>query len=182
VVSYDRFGLAGSANPGGSVGTLPSNLDGRFDKSFESLGRGDFNAVRAGLVLGLPILNRAARGNAAVARHVERQAEASVDKTRKTIQAEVLDAAAALETAGQRIEAAKTGREAAEVQLSAERDRYETGLSTNFLVLTRQNDLSRARLDEISALTDYRMARTEMARATGSLIEDRGIDVGGKAR
>ena len=42
--------------------------------------------------------------------------------------------------------------------------------------------LSRARLEEISALTDYRTARTEMARATGSLIEERGIDVGTEQR
>ena len=182
VVSYDRFGIAGSRNPGGPAGTLPSELDGDFAKSFESLGRGDFDAARVALVLGLPIGNRAARGNAAVARHVERQAEADLARVRKAIRAEVLDAAAALETAGQRIEAARSGREAAEVQLSAERDRYDTGLSTNFLVLTRQNDLSRARLDEISALTDYRTARTEMARATGSLIEDRGIEVGGTSR
>ena len=87
----------------------------------------------------------------------------------------MLDAGAALDTAGQRIEAARAAREAAEVQLSAEQDRFAAGLSTNFLVLTRQNDLSSARLDEISASTDYRMARTEMARATGSLLEDRGI-------
>jgi outer membrane protein TolC len=87
----------------------------------------------------------------------------------------VIDAAAQVVTAGQRIEAARSGREAAEIQLGAEQDRYATGLSTNFLVLTRQNDLSRARLNEISALTDYRTARTEMARATGSLLEERGI-------
>jgi hypothetical protein len=48
--------------------------------------------------------------------------------------------------------------------------------------LTRQNDLARARLDEISALTDYRTARTAVSRATGSLIEDRGIEVGADAR
>ena len=170
--SYDRFGIAGSSN---GAGTLPAALDGKFDQSLESLGRGDYDAVRAGLSLGLPILNRSARGNAAVARHVERQAQADLARVRKGIQAEVLDAAAALETAGQRIEAARTGREAADVQLSAERDRYDAGRSTNFLVLTRQNDLSRAKLDEISALTDYRMARTEMARATGSLLEDHGV-------
>ena len=56
------------------------------------------------------------------------------------------------------------------------------GLSTNFLVLTRQNDLSRARLDEITALTDYRTARTELARATGQLIEERGIHIDGSTR
>jgi len=177
VVSYDRFGLAGSASPSGPGGSIPGRLSGGLGQSFETLGDGDFDAARVALVLGLPIRNRAARGSAEAARRVERQAEAELASVRKAIRAEVLDAAAALETADQRIGAARAGREAAETQLSAERDRFATGLTTNFLVLTRQNDLSRARLDEISALTDYRRARTEMARARGSLIEDRGVQV-----
>ena len=60
-----------------------------------------------------------------------------------------------------------------EVQLAAEEDRYRVGLSTNFLVLTRQNDLAAAKLAEIQALTDYRTALTELARATGALLEAR---------
>ena len=61
--------------------------------------------------------------------------------------------------------------------LDAERERYAVGMSTNFLVLTRQNELARARLDEIASLYDYRNARTSVARATGTLLEDHGIDV-----
>jgi len=178
VVSYDRFGLAGSRNPSAPGGPLPPALDGDLGRSFETLGDGDFDAARVALVLGLPIRNRTARAAAVAARSAERQADAELARVRKAIRVEVLDAAAALETAGQRIEATRAGREAAEVQLGAERDRYATGISTNFLVLTRQNDLSRARLDEISALTDYRTARTEMARATGVLIEERRIETG----
>ena len=172
VVSYDRFGLAGSG------GALQPQFRGRFGESFESLGDGDLHATRLALVLALPVRNRPASAEAAVARHVERQADAEIGRIRKAIRAEVLDAAAGLTTAAQRIEAARSGREAAEVQLSAERERYESGLSTNFLVLTRQNDLSRARLDEISALTGYRIARTEMARAIGTLAGERGIEPG----
>ena len=179
VLRYDRFGLSGLA---GSGGTLPPELDGRWDRSFDSLERGGYHAARVGVELQLPILNREARGNAAIARHAERQAAADAARIKKQIRAEVLDATAAVETAGQRIEAARSGREAAEVQLAAERDRYDAGLSTNFLILTRQNDLSRARLDEISALTDYRTARTELARATGQLIEDRGIQLDDSSR
>lgn len=176
VLSYDRFGLAGEAGAGG---TLPPDLDGTWSRSWDSLERGGYHAARVGLQLQLPIGNREARGNAAIARSAERQAAAETERVRKRIRAEVLDAAAAVETAGQRIEAARSGREAAEVQLDAERDRYDAGLSTNFLVLTRQNDLSRARLDEISALTDYRTARAELARATGQLLVERGIDIDG---
>lgn len=180
VLSYDRFGLAGTQNP--SLGPDPAltSLDGKWSESFESLREGDFDAARIALELELPIGNREARGRAEAARHIERQAEVDLARVRKAIRAEVLDAAAALETAGQRVEAARSQREAAEIQLSAERDRYATGLSTNFLVLTRQNDLSRARLDEISARTDYRTARTEMARASGRLVQ--GDDVGRETR
>ena len=169
VASYDRFGVAGTPLSGF---TFPN---GGLDQSFQSLRDNQFNAARVALVLGLPIRNSSARGAAESARHIERQAQAEIAFVRKSIRAQVLDAAATLETAGQRIEAARSGRQAAEVQLAAEKDRYDTGLSTNFLVLTRQNDLSRARLDEISALSDYHTARTELARADGTLIEQRGI-------
>jgi HAE1 family hydrophobic/amphiphilic exporter-1 len=182
VASFDRFGLAGSQNPAGttlpglSTG-IPDGMEGSWGRSFGMLGEDRFDDARVGLQFRLPIGNRAARADAAIARSAGRQAEADLSRARKAVRAEILDAVAALDTAGQRIEASRAAREAAEVQLSAERDRYAAGLSTNFLVLTRQNDLSRARLDEIAALTDYRTARAEMARATGSLLEERGIDI-----
>jgi outer membrane protein TolC len=53
-------------------------------------------------------------------------------------------------------------------------------MSTNFLVLTRQNDLSSARLDEIAAQTDFRRAQTALARITGSLLAERNIEVNGR--
>src|SRR5262245_26730601 len=180
IASYDRYGLAGSLNPASSL-RIPAP-GGDLGNSFETLGDGNFNAARVGLELSLPITNRSARGDAAAALHVQRQAEVDLARVRKTIRAQVLDAAAALETTRQRIEAARSGREAAEIQLAAERDRYATGRSTNFLVLTRQNELSRARLEEISARTDYRNAHTEMSRANGSLLNQRGVQVDDQVR
>jgi outer membrane protein TolC len=184
VVSYGRYGLAGDRNPaatpipGGGADEIPAELEGGLGDSLDRIGDGDFDDKRVALVFSLPIGNRAARANAAIARSAELQAEADLARLRKTIRAEVLDAAATLETAGQRIEAAQAARDAAAVQLSSERDRYGAGMSTNFLVLTRQNDLSRARLDEIAAQTDYRRAQTELSRVTGALLEERHIEVG----
>jgi HAE1 family hydrophobic/amphiphilic exporter-1 len=182
VASFDRFGLAGSQNPAGTTlpglsSGVPGGMEGSWGRSFDMLGEDRFDDARVGLQFSIPIGNRGARADASIAGNAERQAAADLSRARKTVRAEVLDAAAALDTAGQRIEASRAAREAAEVQLSAERDRYAAGLSTNFLVLTRQNDLSRARLDEIAALTDYRKAGAEMARATGSLLEERRIDI-----
>jgi outer membrane protein TolC len=182
VFSYTRFGIAGSGNPAASTVSgdpvvIPPDYEGSWGRSWEMLGDGDFDDVTAGLVFSYPLGNDAAQADQDIARRVARQAEADMARVRKSIRAQVLDAAAALETAGQRIEAARAGREAAEIQLSAEKDRYDVGLSTNFLVLTRQNDLSNSRLAEISAHADYRVARAEMARAMGTLLEQRQIGV-----
>jgi hypothetical protein len=50
-------------------------------------------------------------------------------------------------------------------------------LSTNFFVLTRQNDLAQAALTETAALTDYRKALTDFARSTGVLLDERRIEI-----
>jgi HAE1 family hydrophobic/amphiphilic exporter-1 len=177
VAAYDRFGLSGSRNSAVVPGEIDPANDGKWGRAFEMLGEGHYDDLRVGLEFSIPIRNRTARAAAATARNAEEQANAELARARKAVRSEVLDAAAALESAGQRLEAARAGREAAEVQLSSEQERFAVGLSTNFLVLTRQNDLSEARLAEISAQTDYRTARTEMARVTGSLLEERRIDV-----
>jgi outer membrane protein TolC len=182
VVSYDRFGISGAGNPAatdaqGNPVAVPSTYVGGWGRSWSMLGDEDFDDVRAGLVFSFPLGNDAAQAADANAKHAQRQAEAEMTFARKNVRADVLNAIASLETAGQRIESARVGREAAETQLSAEQDRYEAGLSTNFLVLTRQNDLSGARLDFISANLDYRVARAELARATGSILEQRGVNV-----
>jgi outer membrane protein len=180
--SYDRFGLSGLENsaaatvPGLPTG-LPDGTRGEWGRAFGMLGEDTYSDSRAGIEFAIPIGNRTAKAAVSVTSSGLRQAEADLARARKEVRAQILDAAAALQTAGQRIEASRSAREAAEIQLASERDRYEAGLSTNFLVLTRQNDLSRARLDEIAALTDYRKARAEFARATGSLLEDRHIEI-----
>ncbi len=91
------------------------------------------------------------------------------------MEADVRNAVFALESARQRIDATKAARSAAETQLYAEQEKFAVGLPTNFFVLTRQNDLTSARVAETSALTEYRKAETELARATGTLLAERQI-------
>jgi HAE1 family hydrophobic/amphiphilic exporter-1 len=100
-----------------------------------------------------------------------------VARVRQAVRVEVLNAAAAAEAARERITAAAAAREAAETQLRSEQERFAVGMSTNFLVLTRQNELSRARLDEIQARSDHRRALTELQRATGGLLKERNVVV-----
>jgi outer membrane protein len=180
VASYARRGLAGSANPdaenfnGGPI-VVPEPILGGVGRSYATIGENRFPDASVGVSFSLPIFNRTARANLAIAHSQLQQASLGITATQQQVEAEVRNAAAALETARQRIEAARAERMAAETQLYAEQERFQVGLSTNFLVLTRQNDLTAARVTESSALTDYRKAATELARATGTLLEQRQV-------
>ncbi|HTY40437.1 MAG TPA: TolC family protein [Thermoanaerobaculia bacterium] len=181
VANYARRGLAGSINPnavgidGQPVTSIPPAVDGSTGRSYGTIGENYFPDASVGLSLSLPIGNRSARANLAIAKAALSQASTAVTATEQQVEAEVRNAVFGVDSALQRIEATKAARSAAETQLYAEQEKFSVGLSTNFLVLTRQNDLTSARVAETSALTDYRKAETELARATGTLLQERRI-------
>jgi outer membrane protein TolC len=180
VAGYQRRGLAGSQNSdavsfdGGPI-VVPPQILGATGRSYGTIFDNEFPDASVGLAFTLPIGNRTAKANLAIARSQLQQANLDLTATQQRVEAEVRNAAFALETAHQRIGAARAARAAAETQLYAEQERFQVGLSTNFLVLTRQNELTQARVTETDALTDYRKASTELSRSTGTLLERRHI-------
>jgi outer membrane protein TolC len=184
VAGYARRGLAGGLNPNapakgftGEDVVVPDALEGGFGRSLGTVGEGRFSDASIGLSLSVPVFNRAAKGDVAIAKAQKSQAEILVAQEKQRVAVEVRNAVLTLDTAAQRIDAAKAGRAAAETQLRAEKERYGVGLSTNFFVLTRQNDLAQAVLTETAALTDYRKALTDFARASGTLLDERRIEI-----
>ena len=105
-----------------------------------------------------------------------RQIAAARERVKIQIAVEVRNAAAGVETAAQRMEAARASRAAAEVQLRAEEDRLAAGATVPFFVLTRQNELAAAEVADAAAVAAYRRALTELARARGTLLRDRSVD------
>jgi HAE1 family hydrophobic/amphiphilic exporter-1 len=181
VGSYTSRGLGGERNEGvqffpGLPATFPADLHGGLGTSIDNAFRQRFPDLSVGVQLAIPIGHRAARADVATAESVKRQTVSSRERLLVQIGVEVRNAVTALETATARIDAARAAREAAETQLQAEQDRFTAGLTTTFLVLTRQNDLANARLSETSALAALRRAFVELARAKGTLLKDRNID------
>jgi outer membrane protein len=182
VASYNGRGLAGDPNENaipifGTTPSVPGALQGGLGRSLVNVGENRFPDASIGFSVSLPIGNTAAREDVAIARAVRRQGLTTLEQARQRVSLEVRNAAAALASASERIDAARASRQAAEIQLQAERDRFEGGTSNNFFILTRQNDLAAARLAETLALTDYRKAQSEMARATGALLIAHDIEV-----
>jgi len=181
VGGYTARGVAGARSddvrpiPGLSV-EFAEELQGALGTSLESVARHRFPDVTAGILLTIPLGHRAAKADIATAESATRQIVAARERIRIQIAVEVRSAAAALETAGQRIEAARAARSAAEIQLRAEEDRLTAGATTPFFVLTRQNELAAAEVADAAATAAYRRALTELARARGTLLRDRSVD------
>ena len=183
VAGYTMKGLAGGKNLGvlaffpGSPTDPPTPLAGDLITSWHSMVDQRFPDASVAVQVDVPLGRRQAKGDLGVAVVQQRQASLRLQQTRDRVMVEVLNAATALETAAGRIQAARAGLQAARTQLQQEQERFTAGTSTNFLVLTRQNDLAQAQLTEISAATQYRQALADFGRATGMILVDRGITV-----
>jgi len=182
VAGYTMRGLGGGQNEGvssfgGSSATVPASLSGSLGTSWDAMASQKFPDARVGVVFQMAVGRHEARGKLGAVQAERRQTLLAKAQIEQQVGIEVRNAATALETAGGRMQAARAGLAAAETQLRAEQDRFAVGATTNFFVLTRQNDLALAQLAETAALTDYRKALTELSRATGTLLRDRGIEM-----
>ena len=182
VGGFTSRGLAGDHNPTtiafpGVPSFFPETLSGGLGTSYNTLVHGRFPDASIGVSVDVPLGRRAARGDLGAAQAQQPQATLRLAQARDRIAVDVLNAATALETAAARIQSTRAGLDAANTTLRAEQDRFDAGASTNFFVLTRQTDLALAQVAEISAAADYRKALTDFARATGTLLVDRGIAV-----
>jgi outer membrane protein TolC len=181
VASYSGRGLAGTRNPDafepfGPI-VISDDLRGGLGQSLLTIGQNEFPDAALGVSVVIPIGNTAAKQDVVIARALRRQSSATLDAAKQRVALEVRNAIAGLASAEGRIETARALREAAEAQLQAERDRFEAGTTNMFFVLTRQNDLASAQLAETVAIADQRKAETELARAMGTILEERGIEM-----
>lgn len=137
----------------------------------------DFPTWSVSLDFAFPIQNRAARAASAIADIDVDRAQAQLDQQRTIVSTEVRQAARALDTALKQIEASRISREFQVKNLEAERKRYENGMSTSFQITQIQEELTRSRSREVSAVINYRRALTEYHRVTGRLLEVEGIGI-----
>jgi outer membrane protein len=128
-----------------------------------------------GLNLSIPLGNHTAKGNLAYASANERSSELGLRDRELGIQLEVRQAFRNVDAAEKGVDAAKKTRYFREKDLEAEQKKFDNGMSTNFLVLSKQNDLDSAKSAEVQAQITYAKAVTAMERSVGNLLEARGF-------
>jgi len=184
VASYSLAGLAGTIRPGGGLLAqfgpalaLPGSLAGGVGSSLSSLFGGNYQSVQAGIALDLTARNRAARASLAADAIAEKRLDLLRARAEQAIEAQLRNALQALETARQRMRAAAASADAAEDKLASESRLFAHGESTNFLVLTRQNEYSAARRRQVEADAAFNKAVSQYSASLGTTLSSRRIEV-----
>jgi outer membrane protein len=174
VANYTMVGLAGTPRMG--LNPDPRFIGG-YGTALGTLFGNDFRQWSVGVEFNFPLRNRTALANLGRSRETGRQLDLRTRKMVQDIEVEVRNGVQAVETAKLRIEAATAARVYAEQQLDGESKRFAAGLSTTFLILTRQNELATARGVELRAKGDYNKSVAELQRVISTTLSSNNIDV-----
>ncbi len=157
--------------PAPAASAISDNLIGGAGQSLSNLLANRFNNFRVGVQLSIPLRNRTAQAQLGRT-FVERdRLRVQREQLEQLIQVDVRNALQVTRTSESRLRAAAAQRSASEQQYASEQRKFESGQSTFFLVLERQNALATARGNELRAQTDLNKAIAELQRATGNALE-----------
>ena len=164
-------------NPNIEVPGSPEYFNGGFGRSLRNLFRSDAPNFQVGVTISFPFRNRTAKANLAGAEITKNQLDTRTRIQEQSVVVEVRNAVQAVETARQRVLAARRARENAEIQLDGERKLFDSGRSTSFLLFQRENSLTNARNAEIRSETDYNKAIANLQKATSTTFQLNNITV-----
>jgi outer membrane protein TolC len=144
-------------------------FDGDFPGSAGNLDGAEGYFWSFGLKFEYPLGNRFAR-NELQKRNLElKQALVDQRNLKRTIVRQLRQAIRDIDTTIKRVEVTQAATVLAQTQLEAEQEKFRLGLSTSFVVLDFQEDLTIARSDETRALSDYNIAIARLDQLTGTL-------------
>lgn len=152
-----------------------------FFDAVGNLGDGTYD-FSAGIRLSSYLGNRSARARDLAARATRQQAAEAVKNLERIVGFDVRLALTRLESVRRQIAASEATRKYQEETLAAEKERFAVGAGTALLVAQAQRDLLASQIAEIRSVVNYRIARTELYRAEGSLLDRRGIVIAGADR
>jgi outer membrane protein TolC len=151
--------------------------DQTYGGDISTMGSGHFLSYSVGVILTVPLGNRAAQSSYIQSKLTLDQAKTSLKNLELQIVQQVRAAVRTVETNARRIDANRSARVLAEEQLRVEQRRLEAGVSTTFNVLQFQRDLSAAQANEIQAITDYNKSLATLDNTLGTVLERNRIEM-----
>ena len=159
------------------TGVVIGRIPGGGDLALRDAFHFKYNNWSVALSLDVPLNSVFSRAAAAQARASLDQETARMKNSEQQAYLEIRTAVRAVQTNYERVNAYKVARELAEEKLAAEQAKLEAGLTTTFVVLSYQRDLSNARLMELSALIDHTLSIARLEKAMGTSLEKKNIQL-----
>jgi outer membrane protein TolC len=145
------------------------------DGAYSQLRRLQSYSVTAGLVFQLPLGRHAAHGAREAAREGLRKVRLNEADIAAQVTAAIAHGVAQVATAHRRTEVLARSREAAALDLEAEKARFEVGRSTNFDVLRRQDSIASVQLVLLRAQVEYLKALAGVQAVSGEILDRNGV-------
>ncbi|HEY3826700.1 MAG TPA: TolC family protein [Bryobacteraceae bacterium] len=177
VGSYQAGGIAGAYNPGSAAGTQFPGVGGNYGTVLDQILKGTYPTYSVGVNLTLPVRNRVAQADVARDELQVRQTQVRLKQLENQIRAEVEDALIALQRTRAAYEAATQTTKLQEQSLDIEQEKFDVGLSTNFLVIQYQSYVAQARSTEVAALDAYAKAKTQYERSVGLTLSKHDVSI-----
>ena len=137
----------------------------------QSLFGGRFPSVQVGLQFDLNLRNQTAHANLAQTAINDKRLNLEKTRAEQIIDMQVRNALQSLQASRQRITAATAAVTAALEKMESESRLFQSGESTNFLVLTRQNELLESRRRAVVAQLEFNKAAARLEQAKGETLE-----------
>ncbi len=179
VSSFGTVGVGGpqATDPLTGLPLIDPNLIGGIGTANRLLFSGGFINWSAGFNIQIPLRNRTVDAELGQLRVQRQQLLMNRRSTEQKIAVQVRNAYQDLETNKWRVETSGEAVKLAQEQLDGETKRFQAGMSQNFLVLQRQQDLSTAKGTELQALIAYKKSIIALEQAMYTLLESNDFEV-----
>ena len=171
--TLSAFGLYAGAGLTGDSLRATGGLGGSLSQAFDAT----YPEYAAGVSATVPLRNRSAQADALRARLEEQQLNVQVQRARQKIDLEVRQSVISLIQGQAQVEAAHEAMELAQLLADTEREKLLLGVSNPYDVVLRERDLLAARVANVLASAAYAKALVDFDRATGTTLEQNGIEL-----
>jgi outer membrane protein len=161
----------------GTRSSIVSMVPGGIGDSLSQVFQFNFPVYSFGLQLRLPIRDRATTAelaNAVVNKRIEALRARQIEQQ---IRLEVLNAVTQVESARAAVKLAQVALDFSQKNREAEQKRYDLGVTTLFFLLESQQQETRAQAALVTESVNYRRALLGLLRASGQLLEERGVQI-----
>jgi outer membrane protein TolC len=171
---YQRQNIFGDD---GTRNTIVSVVPGGMGDALNQLFAFNYPVYGFGVALQLPIRDRAASADYADAVVNKRLELLRIRNAEQNARLEVLNAITQVENSKASVELAKIALDLAQKRVDADQQRFDLGTITLFFLLDAQTNLTQAQSALVNQTVNYRRNLTNLHRATGDLLGERGIAV-----